>query len=156
MVSPPSSHPDDSTARRREVMRRELLAAMRAHHDRRRRRRRAGAALLMTLALGAALWFGLPRPEGPSPLAATDDRRPTLAGPDANIPPRRSVMHEVVATRIGAARRYIASPPSLIELIDDRELLDSLASLNRPAGIIRTGGQVALTRPVADAIDQPQ
>jgi hypothetical protein len=110
----------------------------------------------MVIALGAVLWRGLPRADVPSGMAVNDGRGSSDATPDAAGPSLNPINYEVVATRAGATNEYLASPPTMIELIDDRELLRSLASLNRPAGIVRTGDRVSLTRPVADVVERPR
>ena len=114
----------------REAMLEELLVAMAHLHRRRRRRRRvAGAALALLLAVGG-VWVAGPLRGGHEPFAIGH-------GGDHEEAPRTDLRDW---ERTG-----------LIRQIDDAELIEILAEIDRPAGLIRTGSSIRLTEPVTDA-----
>jgi hypothetical protein len=119
---------------------------MRRVHVRRRARRRmvytTAPALLMALALVAALRMLTPAtPPIAGQLGGAADPPPQLQASD-----RLAAIIEFVRTSDGTHQSGAAN----IVLIDDDQLLDVLASINRPTGLVRAGGRVWLTDAVAD------
>lgn len=113
---------------RREQMLDELLEAMRRHHGRRRLRRRAGAGIGLAMIAVAASWIAVAREPAPQHFSQIEPPGPATP---------RILLH---TGRTG-----------LIREIDDDELVERLAEIDRPAGLIRTEGRVWLTSTVADA-----
>jgi hypothetical protein len=107
----------------------ELLEAMRRRHRGRRIRRRVGVAAALLLVAAGGAWIVQARQPAWSghPVAAHMDDRPAVV----------VVEH---GYRTG-----------LVRLIDDDELVQRLADIDRPAGLIRSEGQTWLTGAVVDA-----
>ena len=118
-------------------LQRRVAGAARA---RRFRRRAVGAVAVMALVAVVAT-FALRAPTPPTP---------TLAPPIA----KRTAPLQI---------EYVQTDPTSVEriavtgavdlsayTIDDTQLLDTLASIDRPAGLVRTAEGVSLTRPVTD------
>jgi anti-sigma factor RsiW len=102
---------------RREEMLAGLLEAMRARHRRRRAARGTLAVLGVVLAAGAA-W-----------VAAGHLAAPPVSG-------RRTAVAAVRVTILHGCPRT-----GLISEMDDDQLLDRLAEIDRPSGLVRLGGQ---------------
>ncbi|HBS30064.1 MAG TPA: hypothetical protein DEB06_11605 [Phycisphaerales bacterium] len=117
-----------------------LLTELGRVRARREARRRAVAGVCAgLLALGAILGTQLPLVRGPrGPIALTE-------------PPAKTVVL-VVTSDPGALARASALgvPQTTVEVLDDRALLDLLATAGRPAGLIRSGGRTRLSRDVTD------
>ncbi len=105
----------------------ELTTAMRRHHARRRLGRRLATTSAMLAVAAGAVWVTASRP-------AT---RPHFDHGDR--PGHRSPTVHVIRS---------AHRTGLIRTIDDSELLLRLAEIDRPTGMIRTGGRVWLTETV--------
>ncbi len=123
--------------RRRDTMLGDLLRTMGAVHRRRRRRRRAratGALIALAVALTAAVpAFRLPRVPGPPPRAAAPRVTVEFVVSDPTILDRCAI------------------PPSMARrttILDDEALVTALAAIDRPSGLVRTGGRVWLTNDV--------
>ncbi len=101
----------------RDRMLTELTAAMHRHHARRRVYRRATASLAIAAIAVSAVLIARPSPE-----------------------PRRPADLVVTVVRNGPRT-------GLIRTIGDDELLDTLAEIARPTGLIRSEGRVWLTDP---------
>ena len=69
-----------------------------------------------------------------------------------NSEPRHSII-TIVRTDPSILERYVSHTTSKIESINDETLLASLASLGRPAGLIRYDGRVRLTTDVTDVLE---
>ncbi len=113
---------------RREVMLDELVGAMqRVHHGRRVRRRVGRTLAILTIFAGMAWVIG-------SQLLFSDRAQPSLV---ANDP----------------SQLVPGVPPTepRIRLLNDDELVALLAQLDRPAGIVRSEGEIWLTNAVTDA-----
>jgi hypothetical protein len=148
-------HTDDPITRalspegveRRDAMLASLMADMRRVHARRRARRltvfAAAPALLMAIALFAALRMLTPAPT-PLTTGRVDGAADAPTVPATSERPAATI--EFVRTSDGNQQSGAAS----IILIDDDQLLDTLASINRPTGLVRAGGRVWLTSAVAD------
>ena len=113
---------------RREQMLDELLGAMQQiHHGRRVRRRAASALAVLTIFAGIVWVIG-------SQSLFGDRAQPPffVEGPQPQLPD---------------------TPPTkrLIQMVDDDELVALLAQLDRPAGIVRSNGDIWLTNAVTDA-----
>ncbi len=113
---------------RREAMLNELVGAMqRVHHGRRVRRRATSALVVLTIFAGMAWVIG-------SQLPAEDQAESLIV---INPPPQQ-----------------VPDAPTterLIQMVDDEELVTLLAQLDRPAGIVRSEGEIWLTNAVTDA-----
>ena len=116
---------------RREAMRGDLVAAMGRLHTRRRWRRRIGTSVGV-LMLGAGAWLLA----GQRP----PDTSPGRPGP-AGIAQRSDVL---IVRVVGSGRT------GLIRSINDDELVERLAEINRPTGLVRTTDSVWLTEAVVD------
>jgi hypothetical protein len=143
---------------RREEMLAELQEYMARVHRGRARRRQA-AALVMSLGAVAAATPLLLRTPGPRPQPPDMRRTAQGAGPQ-ELSPRPEA--PAIAQRSDASRiaRSDPGPPSvrlwagrsgLVREIGDEELLAWLRGLDRPTGLVRSGGHVWLTASVTDA-----
>ena len=137
---------------RREAMLDELCEVVRQTHRTRRRRRRivgTGGSLCLLMILA---WLSASSAFGPDD-TDTITRNPTVPSPvaephEAPVRPRFAI--RTVATDPTVMDRYHAKATGAVVRMDDRMLLDTLASIGRPAGLIRFGGQVRLTSAVTD------
>lgn len=127
---------------RRERMLAELLGEMSAA----RRRKRTRRGVISTLAL-ALLLFTYLRYVSFAPIAPTD-RVERMAGTTAQQTLRTGVVF--VSTDESSLQRMRPDPRPIVVQIDDRELLQTLVEIGRPAGIIRIGDRLALSAPVTD------
>ncbi len=125
-------HPEENN--RRETMLDELIVAMR-HHHRRRRQVRTAAAWGLLLAVAGGTW--IVRAQQVAQPAGFDDTRVD--------PP----LVEAPVTRVQRVSGDYRT--GLVKVIDDDELVERLAEIDRPAGLIRTEGRAWLTSAVADA-----
>ena len=129
-------------ARRDEIGR----LARRAAVGRRRRRRAARAVVAVALLLAAA-WPPARRrpspPGGPPPQAEVAVRSPTPSTPIA--PPSPSAVIQFVPTDPTITARLSVRParPTWV-VIDDRQLLDTLAAAGRPAGLVTVDGHTTV------------
>jgi len=126
---------------RREAMLGEIVAQMQRLHRRRRVRRTAAASACMVVLLIGLSLLAMPA-RGPAP-----DSRMVVEKPE----PAPGVSIEIVRTDPSVLQRFAARPTSRTVLLDDEALLDELAAMDRPAGLIRSGGRVWLTADVVDA-----
>lgn len=149
----------ESGVARRDRMLGELVGEMRRVH-RRRRGRRVAMVLLPVGAMAIAVlwWRGSALPVALSPGRETTAFAPTPApvpidspAPAVSVPV--AIITMVRTTDDAFARSLVTTPPhaSEAQTINDAELLATLADLNRPAGIVRSGGKAWLTRNVTDA-----
>ena len=159
---------------RRENMLAELDREMAKHRRRRRIAQRATLASLIILPLIATAMLlnhnGTTGPigESPEPVVAstetheeliTTNSLPTNATASFTIDrysSERSLQHSkiVLTSTSSTVEQWMAagtSAGSMIEVIDDDELLRTLNAINRPTGLIRTAERTWLTRPVTDA-----
>ncbi len=166
-------HPEslsEEGLRRREAMLGTLLSEIDSTQAARRKRRRVSSTLALIIVVVVAARFTLPlvertvergqpivelRPDNASePLPIGRDRAGAVA-PRVVV----TVVRGAHTTRVLfvdsdptiVARYAPRLPVGIIRILDDRALLDTLASIDRPAGLIRMGDQVRLTRPVSDA-----
>jgi hypothetical protein len=131
----PMTLTDDGTVRRAS-MREALLGEFTRVHARRLRRVRAVAAgLLLAAATGMAFVAT------PSPRASTMTR----AAPAVTAAPRIAIVQRSVELE-----RYVRPPARRVAVIDDGALVETLERFGRPAGVIRMGERVRLTRDIAD------
>ncbi len=134
----PSTTHADSAARelspagvhRREAMLGNLLLQMHGVHRTRRTRRRVLVVAAPVILAALALVIVMHWPFAPvnAPRIAVG-RAPAPKGIEAPSPKQ---------------------PPATIIVMSDQDLLKELASLNRPAGLVRTRERVWLTQPVTD------
>ena len=122
---------------RRDAMLDELVGAMqRVHHGRRVRRRAAGALAVLAIFAGMAWVLGSQLPVGDRAQTDIAVNRPPQHVPDA----------------VGTERLIrLARRTGVIRTVDDNELVALLAQLDRPAGIVRSEGEIWLTNAVTDA-----
>ena len=138
---------------RREAMFDELVEVMTRTHRARRTRRRmlaiGGCTGLLLLLIRLSL-----------PVASTPTKAPQIAdGPPQrstgnvidNSPEHRACVTVLVQTDPAVVERYRARPTGRIVRMDDRMLLETLASIHRPAGLIRFGDRIRLSAAVTDA-----
>lgn len=137
-------------AARREQMLGELKVEMRRMHAARRTRKvLALNAVALAGIIGAFAVFSQPRSPTPStvtPGVARFDpqgEQPTFAAP-AFVITRESTPSDLMD------KYAVRTPATTAESLSDAELLAALASIDRPAGLVRTGDRVWLTRDVAD------
>jgi len=140
----------ESGRRRRDAMLTGLQDEVVRSARRRRRRRRlgAGAAALGLLVAGGVIIATLSPPP-----AADNGVRSGAEGRSAR-PERARIVVRRVQTDAGIASRVraagVASVP--VHSVSDAVLLETLAELGRPAGLVRTPERVWLT---ADVTDEP-
>lgn len=122
---------------RREAMLDELVGVMqRVHHRRRVRRRAAGALAVLAIFAGVA-WVvasQLSFVDRPKPLIVKN--QPSEEVPD--LPAPEPLIQPVART-------------GLVRVVSDDELVTLLAQIDRPAGIVRSEGEIWLTNAVTDA-----
>lgn len=164
---------------RREAMLDDLLDVMARTQRARRTRRRTIAATATICVSVLAVWVvgpfsGVDSNERVSPIADNGlGRDPTttkfapaphaigtnLAGDPGHLqrrvappaPVNRAVVIRTVRTDPSIVERYRATSVDRAVRLDDEALIDTLASIHRPAGLIRFGDRVALSAPVTDA-----
>ena len=137
---------------RREAMLDELIDAVKRTHRTRRLRRQllaaGGCACLLLVLVWLAL-LGASIPGDVRQFAEDSPDHPT--GAMAENPPERQVcVTEVIQTDPTVLERYRARPTGRIMRMDDHVLLDTLAAIGRPAGLIRFGHRIRLSAPVTD------
>lgn len=138
---------------RRETMLDELVIKLRRTHRARRARRRLAAAAACAIFLIAVVRLARPDATDPTdglPVAGTRLPAPALLPVDQGVGSQLRLT-EFVHTDVGIVERCRARPGGRIVRMDDRTLLQTLAAIHRPAGLIRWGGRVQLTAPVTDA-----
>ncbi len=139
---------------RREAMLEELVEVVKGTHRARRRRRQALALGGCTSLLLALIWVGLPGASGPRDVPSIAGQPPEARqerAPAPEHPQRHLCVTTIVQTDPSVLERYRVQPTSHIVRMDDQMLLATLASINRPAGLIRFGDRVRLSAPVTDA-----
>ena len=151
---------------RREAMLGELVESMDTLHRRRRARRRAGTAFGLSAAMLAFVVFGVPSlldHESVQIVERQPDPLEELAGLGTDAPPRGAhvervrTRHDIVADYASPSRQPVhvqrVSPRRAVtvEIIGDQKLLQMLAQMDRPTGLVRADGKVWLTAPVTDA-----
>ena len=124
---------------RRDAMLGELIGTMRRVH-RRRRTRRAALATACMIALSGSLTA-----------LVLLSQSPPQQGERLVEGPRPSAVFAMVSTDPGVLQRYGARPTSAVQLIDDDALLAELTAIDRPTGLVRSGGRVWLTENVVDS-----
>ncbi len=122
---------------RREAMLGELVGSMqRVHHGRRVRRRAAGALAVLAIFAGIAWVIGSQSPVSDRSQPRIVEKQPQQQVPDA------STAEPLIR---------LAQRTGVIRTVDDEELVALLAQLERPAGIVRSEGDIWLTNAVTDA-----
>jgi hypothetical protein len=138
---------------RRAAMLGELLEAMQQTQRQRRARRRVLAAGGCACVLGIVVWavsVNVLRPAASERVASNPldaEQRTTLPLPAA----RPACVTTIVQTDPSVLERCRPAPTDRVVWIDDTTLLRTLASVNRPTGLIRIGDRVRLSAPVTDA-----
>lgn len=146
---------DKETDNPKQRLRADLIVAMRDHHQRRRSRRRVLATAILVFSTGilAFLMFGRSSTIPTPPVArdiGSDSPLPAIPQTSTEITEPRHSIITIVRTDPNILERYALPPTSKIETISDEILLNSLASLGRPTGLIRYDGRVRLTNDVTD------
>ncbi len=137
---------------RREAMLDELVELSGKIHRRRQTRRRYLVAGTSMCLFAVLLWAAIPRgtePEG-SPQIVDQEQPPEVDVPDEPIANDGESVVKLVHTRTAVLARFASEPTRRIERLDDGKLLAVLASLGRPAELIRDGDRVRLSAPVTD------
>lgn len=168
MTSNPDNHLSPLGHQRRAEMLDHLICEMRSLHRRRRNRRRIAAVALPMLAIAvtSVMWQGSSmfqqQQSKQSPRVAHHDSSPAplemSATPSHPATPAQPAPHLYVTfapiqTDPDIVQRYRATPPSIVEIIDDATLAETLAEIGRAAGVIRVADRVWLTQDVTDHID---
>ena len=122
---------------RREQMLDELLGAMQQIHHGRRVRRRVGSAFAVLVLFAATVWVVGSQLSFPGS-SLTDSGLAWSPKPTPNVPEPDSPSRSSERT-------------GLIRMVGDDELVTLLAQLDRPAGIVRSNGEIWLTNAVTDA-----
>ena len=151
---------------RREDMLGELVESMDTLHRRRRIRRRVGTGVGFGIAALALVVFAGPSIFRSEPVRVADIQPDLIVEPggrDLNGSPGRMVI-EIIQTRPEIVAQYaprLSAPihvqhvspglTSSVEVIGDQRLLQMLAQMGRPAGLVRADDKVWLTAPVTDA-----
>jgi len=140
---------------RREAMLGELVVTMDRIHRRHRARRRtvacAGIVLLIASLAVLALSPAQRRPREGT-LVRDDDLEEPITVPVGVEPTESGPRDWIVHTDPAILQRVAVTPTVRILRVDDDGLLDMLAAMNRPTGLIRCGGRVRLTAEVVDPI----
>ncbi len=63
---------------------------------------------------------------------------------------------QIVRSNPAVMERFVVDAPSQVEFIDDVSLLETLAAIDRPSGLVRSGGRSWLTANVTDPIRAKQ
>jgi hypothetical protein len=121
---------------RREVMLGELVEAMNAIHHRRRVRRRLAGVAVMLLVFAGVAWVVA------SQLSFVDRARLLIV---ENQP-----SEEVPDLPAPEPLIRLAQRTGLVRVVSDDELVTLLAQIDRPAGIVRSEGEIWLTNAVTD------
>ena len=153
MSEPPPEQLSTAGLARREAMLDELFVVMRHTHRAHRARRQvlaAGGCVCVLLAIGWMALSGVSMPSDAPRIAESPANGPR-AVQHASVPQRRPAVTQIVQTDPSVLERYCARPVGVVVRMDDRTLLNTLASIDRRAGLIHFGEQVRLTRPVTDA-----
>lgn len=143
---------------RRDAMLSELTQAMERVQARRARRRRA-ATTAMVILLSAGVVYTIAdsdraldrNGEQSRHDVAANDTRANSQDSEPIAAPARDSSIRIVRTDRTVLDRYRANPTrSHVQTLSDDELLDTLARLDRPVGLIRMEGRTMLTGLVAD------
>jgi hypothetical protein len=141
------SHLSASGRQRRARMLEELTTTMRCVHRDRRLRRRAAAGTFMIATLVALSMLSMPE------RASVGERLDMVLTPPQPTPGSSEPSVRIVRTDPSILDRYVSRPSSSAIIVDDEGLLETLAAINRPAGLIRSEGRVWLTANVVDPRD---
>ncbi len=130
-----------------------LLGALLCELERTRRRRvigrriGAGAAIAAMVALAAGIAFMGVTARGPAPRTPTSLAQTVTTDPGVLA---RFSVSTADAPAIAMIVRTEEVSLANIEMLDDQQLCAVLASIGRPAGIVRSQGRVWLTQNVTD------
>lgn len=141
-----------SIERRRDQIRDQLIQDMRRQHRRRRTRNTSVAALLL-LVLGAVpLWLNAQHPGAAPPSIAhhPPPQTPSVTPDPAPAAPTLRIVRLANPTDV-MERARITDIPSIVQRIDDGALIQLLADIGRPSGVIRQGDRAWLTSDVTTA-----
>ena len=145
----------DAGQARRDAMLGELISVMEQHHRRRKLRRSVAACGAAALLVACGLYYAASANTN-VPAMSQQIAQHTLAGDcevESQIEPAIAAVHITrVETEPGIADRYRAEASNMVVCVNDVELLETLRRFDRPAGLVRMGGEVFLT---ASVVDQP-
>jgi len=136
-----SSQIAPSDTNRQQTMRHELISYMSRHH-RRQRWSRSLLGLLFLIGTASVSYFILTTPDAhefQSPqnsTAVVDTEDTSLSQTTYSI--------QFVKTGSASLDHYRSTPPATIRWLDDEALLDTLAAIDRPTGLIKRGGTIKL------------
>ena len=142
----------DGTARR-ERMLGELTCDMQRVHRSRRSRRIAAvvSAPLVLLLVGGLLLRNLgPNPAPRETGSVVTGTTSVAPAPQPQLASSAAVITIVRTTAPPPDQLIARSEASIVRTLSDGELLDELAAMQRPAGLVRAGDRTWLTRNVAD------
>lgn len=145
---------ENNAATQRDAMLQELIASMQALHTRRRRRKRIGAMCILVAMLGGVMLLALPQhrtAEQPSRVQQIAEQTHEPEHHDKPHAEPRRVNIAIVSTDPDAVQRYaVGDVPRIVQIVNDDQLLASLAAVGRPTGLIRSENAVWLTAAVTD------
>lgn len=141
----------DLGADRRDSMLTGLQDAVVREGARRRARRvaiRRAGAFSLVIALGVSIFFARPAPVEESPIVSNDPKAPTIE-PTTHI--------VLFKSKPGVLERYTYVPrvDPASYFVDDHALVEALAAIGRPTGLVRRGDRVTLTSFTPDPIRAP-
>lgn len=139
-------------AARKEAMLSELVQVMQDTRRRRRTRRRIGAVGATSVGLVLLLWIVVQTPPGATtPRRIVENLAPHMTDLSETPKPSAACVIKIVRNDPDVVGRYRAKQrKSRVERIGDRTLVETLASINRPAGLIQFGDSIRLSAPVTD------
>ncbi len=139
---------------RRDEMLHDLVGVMERTHRARRMRRRVlaagGSLCVLVLLIALAIPGGTESPDTRL-VVESEASDPVPASVTTVVPQRAVVITSIVTTDPSVLDRYRANPSSFVVRMTDKTLLETLASIHRPAGLIRFGGEIRISAPVTDA-----
>jgi hypothetical protein len=131
----PESALSDDVLERRDALLDQLCGEMQQLHRRRLARRSALAVTTSVTIVVSVAVLALPR-------VMTSKLHDTVQVHHENTP---AAIIRIVETKPSILARYAAEPSFRTERIDDQALLDQLAAMGQPSGLVRTGGRAWLT-----------
>ncbi|GEM_PF-2104401 len=137
--------------KRRAAMRGEMIDAFVAlHRTRRMQRRVAGSLVALALMVGSA-WVGGRLAGRPGSTPGTSGSSTALLVETIDTAASgRAIEFAYVTASDTSLVTYVDGSSSAVQTIDNATLIETLAEMNRPAGLIEMGGTVRLTRNVVD------
>jgi hypothetical protein len=139
--------------RRRDAMRDELLTAFVTLHQARRTRRRVAASAALVAIIASAGWVGARYAGRVEPAGAPGDivaSNVLLVEIIETATTGRSINFATLVEGSSSLVIDVDDSSSLVQMLGDDALVETLEQMERPAGLIEMGGTVRLTRNVVD------